>query len=134
MNIRFAIFLLTIFMVFVPCYGMQVATELKQSQFLKNSNLGYALLGIFLSLGFVSGKRKIRKRNILRKILGWVVAIIGGIFAMITFSVVIFFYSMLQNWMLAPIHIILWAVIIGLISLALAHIFFTWGNQLLENQ
>lgn len=88
MNIRFAIFLLTIFMVFVPCYGMQVANNhealvvtskvaAKVYKVLKVKNRDIILSVFWLVVGLAFLINAILKKKNKKKIWGTVLIVLG---------------------------------------------------------
>lgn len=88
MNIRFVIFLITIFMVFVPCYGMQVAINhetllitskvtAKVYKILKAKNDYVILSVLYFVIGLVFLINAILKKKNKNKIWGTILIFLG---------------------------------------------------------
>ena len=87
MNIRFVILLMTIFMVFVPCYGMQVANladyqnSYEKIREVSKTKLTGAELAFLIAIGFgiYSLIKAIKNKVNKKRIWGTIVAILGWI-------------------------------------------------------
>jgi hypothetical protein len=123
MNIRFVIFLITIFMVFVPCYGMQVANNAVASDTItqiQNKNI----------------EIKQKKSKINRKVWGILLTILGLVLVVpALLTLLILFIGIGISPIFPPRNPVVYLIGgVALLTAAIGGLLLLWADKLLKKR